>query len=67
MKDGAKQEELFLIFNPNRAEVNVTIPEGNWNILVQVDTAGVEPIGQVEAGICTVAPISAMVLEKCEK
>lgn len=67
VKDEAKHEELFLVFNPNRTEVNVTIPEGNWNILAQADVAGVEPIGQVEAGNCAVAPISAMVLEKCTK
>ena len=67
VKDDEKQEELVLIFNPNRTMANVIVPEGRWSILVQDEVAGVEPIGQVEAGNCRIAPISAMVLEKCTK
>lgn len=64
VKDDEKQEELLLIFNPNREVVNVTIPEGTWNILVQDDKAGTDALGVVGAGNCSVVPISAMVLEK---
>lgn len=65
VKDDEKQEELLLIFNPNRGVANVTIPEGSWNILVQGEQAGVDVIGTMGAGNCSVAPISAMVLAKC--
>jgi len=67
VKDEEKQEELLLIFNPNRATANVAVPEGNWNILVQGEKAGVESLGQIGAGDCVISPISAMVLEKCTK
>lgn len=67
VKDDRKQEELLLIFNPNRKVVNVVIPEGKWNILVQDDKAGTDVLGVVGAGNCSVAPISAMVLEKSMK
>lgn len=64
VKDDRKQEELLLIFNPNREAVNVAIPEGTWNILVCDDKAGTDTLGTVEAGTCSVVPVSAMVLEK---
>lgn len=67
VKDDEKQEELLLIFNPNRVAANVTVPEGNWNILVQGEYTGLDALGQVGAGNCVIAPISAMVLEKCTK
>lgn len=67
INDAEKQEELLLIFNPNRAAVEVSIPEGSWNILVQGEQAGVDALGTVDAGNISVAPISAMVLAKCSK
>ena len=65
VKDDDKQEELLLIFNPNRGTANVMIPEGNWNVLVQEESAGTDTLDIIGAGNCTVAPISAMVLAKC--
>ena len=62
--DCSKGEELLLIFNPNRAEVKVSVPTGAWKVLVEKEQAGVETIRTIEGGILSVAPISAMVLEK---
>lgn len=67
VKDDDKQEELLLIFNPNRGTANVMTPEGNWNVLVQEESAGTDTLDIIGAGNCTVAPISAMVLAKCDK
>lgn len=63
IKDEEKQEELLLIFNPNRAAVQTEIPDGRWNILVQEDQAGTEILGTVEEKEL-IAPVSAIVLAK---
>ena len=65
VKDAAKQEELILIFNPNREAVEVNIPEEKWSILVEKEQASIEGLGVWEGGSISVAPISAMVLAKC--
>lgn len=63
--DAKKEEELLLIFNPNRRAVPVNILEGTWNILVQGETAGEQSLGTLTGGEIVVEAISAMVLEKC--
>jgi len=67
IKDEAKSEELVLAFNPNRVEANVHVPDGCWNILVKDEQAGVDSLGKVQGDKVILAPISAMVLEKCAK
>ena len=52
---------LIVLFNPNRTAVNVTLPQGRWNLCVNADYAGVEPIAAVEHSV-VVEPISATVL-----
>lgn len=58
---GETAEFLFVIFNPNREEVLVPLPEGNWTVCVDARRAGTEPLAKVR-GRAEVAPISAMVL-----
>ena len=65
VNDTEKQEELILIFNPNREVVEVTIPEEKWSILVEKEQANVDGLGLCEGGNVSIAPISAMVLAKC--
>lgn len=62
--DCSKGEELLLIFNPNRSEAKVSVPTGMWKVLVEKEQAGIETLRMVEGGNLSVAPISAMVLEK---
>ena len=54
-------QDLVVIFNPNKEETTVTLPEGCWEIFVNAESAGTASLGSAE-GEVTVAPISAMVL-----
>lgn len=58
---GETADELFVIFNANESETNVTLPDGNWNIYINADKAGTEALETV-SGSAAVEPISAMVL-----
>jgi len=60
-----KNEELFVIFNPNRNEAKVSIPEGRWKILVKGEQADIEIPEIVLSEVVSIEPISTMVLEKC--
>ena len=63
--DAEKQEELVLIFNPNREEATVVIPEANWNVLVKEELVDVNGLEIISGGNISIASISAMVLAKC--
>lgn len=63
--DAEKQEELVLIFNPNREEATVVIPEANWNVLVKEEQIDVNGLEIISGGNISIASISAMVLVKC--
>ena len=63
--DADKNEELFVIFNPNRNEAKVSIPEGRWRILVKGEQADIEIPEIVLSEVVSIEPISTMVLEKC--
>ena len=69
--DGAADEGasdgIFVIFNANKEETEVSLPEGNWNVYVNDTQAGTEPIETVTGGSATVAPISALVLVREDK
>ena len=56
-----EEADLVVIFNPNREETTVTLPEGKWEIFVNDQSAGTASLGSAE-GEVTVAPVSAMVL-----
>lgn len=62
ISDASRQEELMLVFNPNRKDVKVTIPEGNWNICIQGEKAGTQALGSVNGGEMGIEPISATAL-----
>ncbi len=62
--DEAKQEELFFIFNSNKTEVKVSIPEGRWKILVKGEQADIKTPEIALLESVSVEPISTMVLEK---
>ena len=56
-------EELFIVYNANRDSVTIDLPEGDWNIYVDGEQAGVEVLGTAN-GTVSVDSISAMVLAK---
>ena len=60
---GESAEQIFLAFNPNEGEENITLPEGNWNVYVKGNKAGTEVIETV-TGRVTLEPISSIVLVK---
>ena len=59
--NGEAADELYVIFNANETETNVTLPEGSWNVYINAEKAGTEVIDTV-SGTAAVQPISAMVL-----
>ena len=54
-------EALYVIFNPNPENTDITLPEGNWNVYVNGEKAGTEILDTV-SGSVTVDGITAMVL-----
>lgn len=60
---GFQVKELLIVFNANDREVSVPLPEGNWDVYIEGDCAGIEVLRTV-SGAVTAAPISALVLKK---
>ena len=58
-----EEKDLLLIFNASTDTVNVTLPEGSWNVMIQDDTAGTNVLAAKETSV-EAAPISATVLVK---
>ena len=58
---GGEENDIFVIFNPNKEAVEVSLPEGNWNIYINGEDAGTKILGSVQ-GTVKVDAISAMVL-----
>ena len=58
---GEAADAICVIFNPNKEDAKVTLPEGNWNIYINGDDAGTTKLGTA-SGEVTVGAISAMVL-----
>ena len=54
---------LFAIFNANDIAVDVSLPEGRWNILVNDKQAGTQVL-DTASGSTACAPISALILVK---
>ena len=63
--DAEKQEEVVLIFNPDREEAAVVVPEANWNVLIKEEQVNVNGLEIISGGNISIAPISTMVLVKC--
>ncbi len=62
--NGESATSLCVIYNSNKAQTTVTIPEGEWNVYIKGNKAGTEILETVSGGQITVEPISAMVLVK---
>ena len=58
-----EKEELFIIYNARETQVEITLPEGNFEVYINKTSAGVIPLSKAE-GKVSVAGISAMVLKK---
>lgn len=54
---------IVVIFNPNKTETEVKLPEGNWSICVNKEKAGVEKLGSAKSSV-KVPSVSAMILVK---
>ena len=61
--NGETSDGIFVIFNPNRAETSVALPDGAWDVCVNADHAGTDALTTV-SGSVSAEPISAMVLVK---
>ena len=59
--NGEDNEGMFVVFNGRSGATEVTLPEGEWTVYVQGDTAGTEPLGTV-SGTVTVDGISTTIL-----
>jgi pullulanase len=59
--NGEVADNLFVIFNGNETETEITLPEGKWNVYIDAENAGTEVLRSVK-GTVKVEGISAMVL-----
>ena len=59
--NGDNSHGIFVIFNPNKEQTTVTLPDGLWNIYITGKEAGTTVLGTA-SGSVAVAPISAVVL-----
>lgn len=57
-------EKLCIIYNANKEETEVTIPEGEWKIYVDKEHAGTEVLDTIKGNVVKLQGISAMVLGK---
>lgn len=64
--NGDSADGMFVIFNPNQTQTQVTLPEGVWDVYINGEKAGTKVLETITEGTATVAPISAMVLIKGE-
>lgn len=55
-------EKLCIIYNSNREEVEVNIPEGDWNVYINKTQAGTKILDKMQGGTIKVPGISALVL-----
>ena len=53
-------EGLYLIFNANETSATVNLPEGNWNVYINGEKAGVQALASVSDGSVEVEPVSAL-------
>lgn len=54
---------VFVVYNPFREDINVTLPEGNWDVYIKGQKAGNEVLETV-SGEVNVESVSCMVLVK---
>ena len=63
--DGEVADNIVVIYNANKWQETVNLPEGEWKVCVNGSKAGIEPIDTVRGSI-SVSPISCYVLVKGE-
>lgn len=56
-------EQLFVAFNADKQAVNISLPEGTWQVHIRDDRAGIESLAQI-GGNVSISPISALVLSQ---
>ena len=61
--NGETSEGIFCAFNASKTAQTVTLPEGTWNICVNADKAGTEPLGTA-AGSVEVPAMASLILVK---
>lgn len=65
LKDHARGDswkDILVIYNPNKYMVEVNIPKGTWNIVVNRDIAGTDILSTICENSLTVEPISTTVM-----
>lgn len=60
---GESAEELFIVFSAAAKSKTITLPKGQWQIVVNAEKAGIASLATAENQV-TLPPISAMVLVK---
>ena len=65
--EGETADELFVVFNANNEETQITLPDGTWNVYINGEKAGTQILETITNGTVTVEPISAMVLVRESK
>lgn len=61
--NGETAESLYVVYNANKESVQITLPDGNWDVYVNGEKAGTDIIDTVSGNV-EVSGISAMVLAK---
>ncbi|MCD7859329.1 MAG: type I pullulanase [Firmicutes bacterium] len=57
------EEEMYVVFNANDEAISLSLPEGDWNVYIDGETAGTTALYTL-SGEIEVAPISALVMIK---
>lgn len=64
--NGEIADQLLIIYNANKEEVEINIPEGEWKVCINGEEAGTKVLSTVSGGKVKVSPISCMALVKGE-
>ncbi|MBR3770323.1 MAG: type I pullulanase [Lachnospiraceae bacterium] len=59
--EGETADAMYIIFNPNTESTDITLPEGDWDVYINAESAGTNVLATVN-GTVTIDAISAMVL-----
>jgi len=55
-------KDIIVIYNANKSKVNITIPQGNWNLVADNNKAGTDIIRKINSSNVEVEKISMFVL-----
>ena len=59
------EQTMLAIFNANDTSIDITLPEGNWNVLVNGEKAGTQVLGTLSERIF-IPPVSPLILVKAQ-